>query len=473
INAVRATGATQPISTGDGAWGIEITGHDNGFALREIAPYVDFVGPHVYRMERDLVRQHHMAAFVAELAGFTGQPVVLEEFGVTTDFVSSANAGHYYRQLLHNTLLSGTTGWIAWNNTDYDDLFAQPPYSHHAFEMHFGITDSTGQPKTPLFELRDFATVLEQVDVARCVRPDTDAAIVVPSYLEVAYPFTEEADRSALFGTLHQSFVAAREADLPVGFAREVDGIPDDVRLIIVPSVKQLTAPAWHRLAHLAEAGATVYVSYCAGAHSVQRGPWYADVNGLFGVRHQLVYGMNNPIEADEIEVTFTRDFGSIPAQAVLRFRAGGNDDSRAFLPIEVDSADVVAVDGRGRPVLTIRRAGAGCVVFSTYPFEHMAAQLRDVNPEPTYQIYDALAVIAGISRTVVTDDPRVNVGELTHEDGRRFVWFISQASDEVTVKPRASDGGWLRGLGGTDALIDVTLPPYGVAVCQLEADVT
>lgn len=468
VNAIRAAGATQPISTGDGAWGVEITGHDNGFSVREISRYVDFVGPHVYRMETDIVRQHTMAGFITELCGVARRPIVLEEFGVTTDFASAENAGHYYRQLLHNTLLAGSTGWIAWNNTDYDDLYTQPPYSHHAFEMHFGITDSRGNPKAPLFELRDFAATLDAIDVAHCHRPDVDTAILVPSYFEVAYPFSEEDDRAPLFGSLHQAYIAAREADLPVALVREADEVPN-VDLLIVPSAKQLTAPTWHRLHELAAGGATVYLSYCAGTHSVQRGPWYADVNGLFGVRHQLVYGINNPIEDDVVEVTFVRDFGAIPASTKLRFRAAGTADSRAFLPVEATDAEVVAVDARGRPVLTVHPVGNGRAVLCTYPFEHMASLLRAVNPEPTHRIYDGLATVSGVRRDVSADDPRILSGELAHDDGRRFIWFISQASREVTMTPRVAAGLRLRELSGAEDISDVSLPPFGVRVLQLE----
>lgn len=30
-------------------------------------------------------------------------------------------------------LVAGATGWIAWNNTDHDDLAAQDPYRRHRF----------------------------------------------------------------------------------------------------------------------------------------------------------------------------------------------------------------------------------------------------------------------------------------------------------------------------------------------------
>ena len=46
----------------------------SGFSIRDIAPHVDFLGPHVYPMDTDVVRQHLTAAFVCELAGFTGRP---------------------------------------------------------------------------------------------------------------------------------------------------------------------------------------------------------------------------------------------------------------------------------------------------------------------------------------------------------------------------------------------------------------
>ena len=88
VQAVRAGGGTQPVSLGDGAWGIEVTGEDNGFSVRETGALVDFVGPHIYQMETDRIRQHLAAAFHCEMAAVAGKPVMLEEFGLSTDFVS-------------------------------------------------------------------------------------------------------------------------------------------------------------------------------------------------------------------------------------------------------------------------------------------------------------------------------------------------------------------------------------------------
>lgn len=471
VQAVRAGGGTQPVSIGDGAWGIEVTGVDNGFSVRDLALRTDFVGPHVYRMENDVVRQHLTAAFICELAGSAapGKPVVLEEFGVTDNFVSAEHAGHYYRQILHNTLLAGSTGWIAWNNTDYDDLYDQDPYRHHAFEMHFGVTDVQGRPKPQLEEFRDFAEVLDRVDLPGCTRPPRQAGLVVPSYLEHAYPFTEKSDRTYIFEVLRQSYVATRAADLPVALLRELDGITPGLPLYLVPSAKQLTAPAWRMLAGAAEDGAVVYVSYSPGGNGVQRGPWYADLNGMFGVEHGLRYGLVDPIADDEVSVRFVRDLGPLAEGTTLTFQAGGDENSRAYLPVRPAGAEVVAVDQHDRPVLLERRTGAGRVVLCTFPLEHMAAALPMVNPEPTYAVYDALAALAGVERPVTVADPLVHAGGLNHADGRRFVWLVSQSPEELTVRPTVS--GKLTELAEGGPADQVTLPPYGVRVLQLTPD--
>ncbi|RBM08955.1 cellulase family glycosylhydrolase [Streptomyces sp. PT12] len=472
INALREAGARQPVSIGDGAWGVEVTGADNGFRIRDLEPLIDFHGPHVYRMETDPVRQHLGAAFICELLGpIGGKPVIMEEFGVTSDYVSEQNAAHYYRQVLHNTLLAGATGWMPWNNTDYDALWNQEPYSHHPFEMHFGLTDDQGRPKEQLREVRRFTDVLRAVDAPGLRRPDTQVALVVSSYLEKPYPFTQPEDHTSVFAHTRQAYVAAREADLPVGVAREADGLPDDCALYLLPSAKQLTAPGWRHLVERAHAGATVYASYFVGEHGVQRGPWWPKLDETFGVVKQLRYGLVDPIEDDEVRVTFHRDFGTIRAGEELVFPVAGTENSRSYLPVEPREAEVVATDAHGRPFLLENAAGSGRLVLCTYPIEHMAALTPRVNPEPTWRLYAALAEVAGVAPEVTVDDPRVLVGRMEHEDGRSFVWFVSQHPEPLTVRPRiAEKAGSLRDLTG-QSFPAIELFHYGVVVTELTTD--
>jgi endo-1,4-beta-mannosidase len=470
VQAVRAGGGHQPVSIGDGAWGAEVTGADNGFSVRDLAELVDFLGPHVYRMENDIVRQHYAAAFLCEMTGTLGRPVVLEEFGLSSDFASDANAAHYYRQVLHNSLLAGATGWIAWNNTDFDTLVGQDPYRHHAFELHFGLTTVDRTPKPQLTEMRSFARTLADIDVANCRRPPAQAVLVVPEHLEGRIPCTNAEDNRFPFDVLRQAYVSARLADLPVGLSRERDGVDGDCRLYLAPSTKQLAGPTWYRLEKLAEDGAVVYVSYCHGTAGFQRGPWYAHLNRMFGVEHQLRYGLVDPITTDTVEFTLTTEFGGLPAGHRLRFPVAGNANSRAYLPVRPTGAEVVAVDADGRPALLRRRVGRGWTVLCTYPVEHMAALTPAVNPEDTRVLYGALAALAGVERPVVVADPHVAADVLDHADGRRFAFLLSQSDRPLTVKPVTS-GGRLADLAGGEEAPAVDLPPYGVRVLRLAGD--
>jgi endo-1,4-beta-mannosidase len=468
VDAVRAAGGSQPVSLGDGAWGIEISGQDTGFSVADSARLCDFIGPHVYPVGDDLVRQNYAAAWACELASTFGSPVIMEEFGLSSDFASDENAAHYYRQILHNSLLAGATGWLAWCNSDYDDLIHQDPYRHHGFELHFGLTDSRGRPKPQLAEMKAFADVLAAADIGRCERADSETALIVPAYLDTSFPFTDPGDRSYLAQTLHQSYVSARLADLAPAVTRESSGVAAGARLYLLPSAKHLLSPTCYDLERLAHDGATVYASYSPGDNGNHPGPWFANLNSLFGIQHQLRNGLVDPIDDHQVTFTFARDFGTITAGARLTFNVAGNPYSRAYLPVRPDGAEVIAVDSRGRPALLLRAAGAGSLVLCTYPIEHMAAVTPGVNPEATSVLYDALAVHAGVSRLVTVDDPRVAADILVHQDGTRLAWLVSQAAEPVAVKPQLAAGLRLCDLDGDAVNGEVSLVPFGVRVFRL-----
>lgn len=460
VGAVRAGGGHQPVSLGDGAWGVETTGHDSGFSSLTYGELVDFIGPHVYRMENDRLRQHLKAAFVCELAQVAGKPVIMEEFGLSSDFVSARGSASYYRQLLHSTLTAGASGWVAWNNTDFDDLREQRPYSHHPFEMHFGITDAAGAPKPPLEELRIFSEELAGTDLAGLRRAPTATGIIVPSCLTARYPFTTEEERALIVDASEQAYVAAKEADLAPGIVHEPEdglagGIESGYDLFLAPSTKQLAAATWPRLVELARGGATVYASYCAGETTAQRGPWWTGLDSLFGVAQELTYGLNDPVEDETVEITFVEPLGPLPEGATLRFRAAGNREARAFLPVRaLDGADVVARDSHGRPAIVVKRHGSGRAVLCTYPLEYFAARLGRVNPEDTWRLYDALAELAGVRRPAHVEDPRVLADVLVDDDGGELVVVLSQHDEPVERTVIHADGQRtavrLPGLGAT-----------------------
>jgi hypothetical protein len=287
-----------------------------------------------------------------------------------------------------------------------------------------------------------------------------DAALVVPEHFERVLPFTEPAYRSDIRANLLQAYIAAREADLPIELVRERDGLPGGARLYLAPCAKLITAPGIDRLRELAEAGATIYLSYFAGSTSTQRGPWLSWLDEIFGVRHRLRYGLVDPIEEDEVTFKFVDDLGDIAAGTSLAFRVAGEPSARAYLPLDLQGAEVVAVDGHGRPALLRHRLGAGSAVLCTYPLEHMAAKSPGVNPEDTWRIYSALAAEAGVERAVRADDPRVLVGLIRSGESETAL-FVNCAAEPITIDPIVT------GLELDLPTPALALEPFGVAAVR------
>jgi hypothetical protein len=101
-----------------------------------------------------------------------------------------------------------------------------------------------------------------------------------------------------------------------------------------------------------------------------------------------------------------------------------------------------------------------------------MAAHTPAVNPEPTWRLYSALAELAGVAPEISVSDPRVVVGELLHEDGRRFVWFINMLDAALRCEPRLRRGALsiLTGMEPEPAFDPKAfeLGPFGVRVLEL-----
>lgn len=462
VDAVRAGGSSLPVSLGDGAWTREIIGSDNGFRLRDQLDVVDFVGPHSYPMGDDQTRQMTRAAFVCEMAHL-GKPVVLEEFGVTSAFVSEEHAGNYYRQVLALSLLAGAIGWIGWNNTDFD-LTDQQPYNHHLYELNFGVTTSTGEPKAALLEMQQFGRLIDAIDVDSCTRADTGTAILVPSFLDVDHPMIDDQNRAIIPDITQHAYIAAKRADLAPALVRESEGVPA-ADLLLVPSVKALLGPTFATLLDRVRAGSHVYIGFFAGATSDQRGAWWPHLEPIFGVRHRLRYGLNDHADG-VVQLTAVAPLGDLPIGSTLSFPTAGPDDARAFLPIEVvdPEVEVVLSDEQNRPALVRRRLGSGSLYLGTYPVEYFGAVRPDANEDDsTWRLYRALAHEAGLRPDVTVDDARIVVDRMVRDDGASFVWLVNTSADEVSVKPEVADGrGLVDVLDGADLTAGLTATVRG-----------
>ena len=63
-------------------------------------------------------------------------------------------------------------------------------------------------------------------------------------------------------------------------------------------------------------------------------------------------------------------------------------------------------------------------------------------------------------------NDPRVITGEMQHDDGRRFVWLISESDAPLTCTPRLASGT-LHDLDGAPIPLPLELEAYAVRVLE------
>ena len=440
MQAIRSGGATQPISIGDGAWGVEVSGNDNGFSVRALARLVDFLGPHVYISSDDAVRQSMAAAVACELCTGFGIPVVLEEFGLSSDFSSRTMpliiTARCCTAAWSLALKAGSPGTIA-ITTNWRTRIRTGTTRLRCTLASQTVPASLKQRSARLLASRLLSgSSTRTVGSGQTTKWRSSSRSISNARTLIPRPTTEEISE----GILGQAYIAAREADLPVAFTREHDGIRAGAKLYLLPSTKLITAPTVRKLLAAAEAGAIVYLSYFAGSSPTQRGSWFPWLNEVFGISHQLRYGLVDTAKGDHVVMSFVEDLGALSAGTELRFHVAGNEGSRAFLPLEPAGAKVLAVDHLGQPALLERRLGAGAMVLCAYPIEHMAASTPNANPEDTWGLYGALAEAAGIVLPLSVTDPRVMIGRLKSA-GNEIALVMNMSPQQLEVKLLSSDG--------------------------------
>jgi len=478
--AIRHADPRHPISTGDGAW--SVSGSDNGFPLDDVSAVVDFLGPHTYPTETDSLRHSYYPSFLMRMTADYGVPTLLEEFGCSTAHASYRYQADYYRTTLNSVLLAGGAGALGWCYSDFA-LTHQRPYSHHPFELLFGVTRADGEPKPAAREIKRFASLVAGLDLERMELPEPDAAIAVPSYYSYDYPFAAF-DRAAMQRCFLEAYVLAKQAHLPVDFWREprilsrvAESIDDPAtpsppprRLLILPGCQGLTAPAMEALVAFAREGGTVYWSY---AHP----PWLHNFEQLFGATHHLRYGLADAAP-DKMRLRFRHDFGELSAGDEVRVAGAGAQRC----PVTPLSAEVIAEDDSGQPVMLLHRLGQGKVVFMGISLETALARMPEchdgrADAEPAadamVRIYRSLAMEAGIERALDTDSPLVELGPMRVGD-RRLLWLVNHSwrRAEGVVKSgahvRARDLESSRETGA-GSRIPYQLEPKDVQVWELE----
>ncbi len=467
--AIREIDPRRPIAPGDGA--DDLKGLGLGYpegtlkGIEEMKGGEDFVSLHhyygFYYGDGDTMRFSHAPAAVVRLCDI-GLPVLVEEFGVSTALWSEAAQAAYFRVLLFSTWAAGAAGALAWCWSDFPtaDL---PPYSHQPHELFFGITRADGSEKPAAGEMRRFAHLMGELDGTRFAPTPPQAAILVPNTFYINYPF-RNVNRLRLLEILLESYTLVRMASFDVVFIREPALPPEGVRLLLIP-YGNLLASTWYDLGAWVEAGGVLWAGFGGAVPNLER---------LFGVRPGRSPSAFTPPQGGMGELRLVEALGDLQAGEQIALPAA----NAPYLPIIPTKAKVLAVDGDGRPALTVHSVGRGKAFFCPRSLEWLLTTGIEPNRRsPLHRLYRALRTEAGITAPFEARHPALSLSVLESESGTRLLVAINHSDapleEEIHSKEplrRVLDIESGKELELNGRVLRLSLGPWGVQVLEIGA---
>lgn len=456
-DAIRQVDSHRPIAPGDGADFLRGgPGYPEGTlrGIEDMKRGQDFVSLHYY------FDPAYDPGGMVRLCDI-GQPVLVEEFGVSTALWAELAQADYFRRVLFSTWAAGAAGALAWcwSNFATADL---PPYTHHPHELFFGITRADGSEKPAAGEMRRFARLMAQVDAARWAPAPSQAAILVPTTFYVNYPF-RSVDRPRLLKALLEAYTLARMAGFDVVFIRELALPPSEqVRLLLAPFA-DLLAPTWYKLQGWVEAGGVLWAGF---------GNAVPNLEELFGVRPERWAKFPSPPQGERTELRMVETFGDLRPKEQVAVSAV----EAPYLSVAPTKARVLAVDQQGRPALTINAVGQGKAFFCPRSLEWLLASGAEPHRRsPVHRLYRALRSEAGISPPFEAAQPLLSLSVLEDGSEMRLLVAVNQSDapleEEVRCERpprRVLDVESGEELEVREGKFRLSLKPWGVRVLEI-----
>ncbi|MBN2247364.1 MAG: cellulase family glycosylhydrolase [Coriobacteriia bacterium] len=332
--------------------------------------------------------------------GLRSLPVMADGVGVHSLDGSVAEEAAYMRTALFSTLMNRGAGVMLrrWRDMDAEK---REPYFRDPFEVLVGLTDTGGEPKPSLEEVRRFTRTAARLDLRHHLPAPERAAVLIPAERHDPLPSLAGLydPRSCL-----QAYIAAKEAHLPVTLVREGAGLKD-MMTIFIPSAGKLSPSMWQELGAFVQSGGSVVLSYGGGDADPA-------IREIFGVDFLGDHGVRAIVSCRVAQPGLLGDLTAFDARLDLPHYAlvGGG------------SATVVATDATGSPLLTLNQYGQGRAVFVAAPLERAIAQSDPwAAPESIRHflrtVYGSVARATGAGPVVDCDDPAVELALFQAED--------------------------------------------------------
>ena len=414
---IKAADPTRPLVSGmhslrvgvaeDGAGGRPAWRIDDQGELTDVLtthPYAFWVD-HAGNDPTDTLRPVVHAACETRLyADLSGKPCFAEEIGSMGPTVCDDDrSADFLRASAWSLWQHGGRAAMWWCAFDQDGL-THPPYEWVAVERRLGMFRGDGSPKPAMVALREVNEAVTGMPFGRLPARRPDAAVVLTPGQDA-------------WAAAYGAWVLARQAGLDVVYAASDGAIPD-LPLLIVPSVKGLTAMRAsfaRELEARVRAGARVLVTV-DDAH-------VNDLDRVFGLRLARRYprpagdGLRTELPGGVAHAS--------PTRWRLELSAG-------------EHAEVLAAESDGNPVLTRHPLGdaGGEAWLLSFPVEAESATtpgaLGPAQEKDLGGVYRAFARGVDTGRVATARHPRLGLSEHALAADRRVLVAVNAGPGEA-----------------------------------------
>ncbi|MCI4437282.1 MAG: cellulase family glycosylhydrolase [Ignisphaera sp.] len=403
--------------------------------------FVDYIGPHLYLYDTDLVRHGYMYGAMLELFSNSGDvPVILEEFGFSTHQYSEESQARFINEVLYTALAHGASGAFIWCFSDFIHE-SDPPYEWRPLELGFGIVRKDGSLKPAAEVVKRFAKEVEEIEklgIHTRFKRRAEASVIIPFYMFKDYEFIWY--KNALgFWKLIQPLIAlnilfsSAGVDNTMIFELDIEKVFRARKLLAMPSTILALSSTWRKLLEYVESGGSLYISLAKGfgefkaMHESATHLWQE----LLGIENTLEAGSVGHVYVGRIRLGFVKGFGSIRGGEAVELETSTPLYTYTARPVD---AEVLAVDLDGKPVMFRARRGKGQVYVSLIPIELIQAISSSMDWSGKVQkVFRSIAVDAGISINYESSSPEVEV-KIFYGSGEDMLIAINHGNEKKVL---------------------------------------
>ena len=336
-------------------------------------PYAYFV-PHCTKDPIDSIRTlMHGTCENYFYSAIGKKPSLVEELGTLgVNMCKDSISGDFMRLNLISNWAHGAEGVLWWCMNEQSHL-ENPPYRWSMLERELGMFDKNMSPKPYLKEMRDFANWLDTTNV-EIEKPQTDATVLL----------SRGQDH---WGIAYMTFILGKQAGVTFDYVAPNKKIPDS-QVYFLPSVhgdQWLYKPYYEDLKQKVFDGATLYIS---------------NLNGFYTQREEFLGTAVLETEGSVDSGTFELNGVFIPYLIERKQK------------LEPISAEVLATDQKGDPILTLNRFGKGKVFYLNFPFEEMLLSKNRIFDTEAYKLYEFILKDLVSYKNVTKDNKMIGVTE-------------------------------------------------------------